>query len=252
MPCRPFAASLKCLIVLVPLLLAPPAWAQDAVVRLASLDWPPFSGPALSDKGAVTAVVRAAFAAIGRRVEVTFYPWNRAVAMTRAGRGADGYFPEYDSPDTRREFVLSVSLGSSPLGFAERTDTPIVWSTLDDLRGRRIGVVDGYTNTDEMDFRIAQGLLSVDSAGSDLINLKKLLGRRIDLAVIDRAVMNDLLRAVPELGTGRLRFNPRPLGDKTFHVAFRRNARGEVLAAQLAEGLGRIDAALLLRQALEN
>ncbi|NYZ17677.1 transporter substrate-binding domain-containing protein [Azospirillum sp. RWY-5-1] len=229
-----------------------PAAAQEKVVRLTSLDWPPFSGESQKDQGAAVAVVRAAFAAVGYRLEVSFFPWNRAVALVKADGGPDGYFPEYDGGEVRQGFHLSVPLGTSPLGFAERSAAPVAWASLDDLKAKRIGVVDGYVNTDELDARIADGRLQGETAPSDLLNLKKLAAGRIDLAVIDRAVMNDLLRTVPELKAAAptLRFNPAVLEDKSLHIAFRKDARGEAMAKLFAEGLAKIDATLILQQAL--
>jgi len=229
-----------------------PAMAQDKTVRLTSLDWPPFSGESQKDKGAAVAVVQAAFAAVGYTVEVVFYPWNRAVALAKDGGDFQGYFPEYAGPDVARDFILSAPLGSSPLGFAERVAAPVTWTGLDDLKNLRIGVVDGYVNTDELDQRIAKGTLQIDKANSDQTNLKKLLAERIDLAVIDRAVMNDLLRTTPELkgAAGKLRFNPTMLEDKTLHIAFRKDAKGEAMAKLFAEGLAKVDAKAILNQAL--
>lgn len=226
--------------------------AQDNIVRLTSLDWPPFSGESQKDGGAAVAVARAAFAAVGYKVEVAFYPWNRAVALAKDGGDFQGYFPEYAGPDVARDFILSTPLGSSPLGFAERAAAPVSWNSLDDLKTTRIGVVDGYVNTDDLDARIANGALHADKANSDLTNLKKLLAERIDLAVIDQAVMNDLLRGAPELkGTaGKLRFNPKMLEDKTLHIAFRKDAKGEAMAKLFAEGLAKVDAKAILNQAL--
>lgn len=237
--------------------LALPAAAQDRpglnkIVRLTSLEWPPFSSESQKDGGAAAAVTRAAFAAVGYSVEVTFYPWNRAVALAKDGSDFQGYFPEYAGPDVAKDFILSTPLGTSPLGFAERVAAPVNWNSLDDLKSMPIGVVDGYVNTDDLDARIASGALHADKATSDLINLKKLLAERIDLAVIDQAVLSDLLRGSPELKTtsGKLRFNPKILEDKTLHIAFRKDAKGEALAALFAAGLAKIDAKAILNQAL--
>jgi len=237
---------------LLSLAVAMPAIAQDKTVKLTSLDWPPFSGESQKDKGAAVAVVQAAFAAVGYKVEVAFYPWNRAVALAKEGGDFQGYFPEYAGPDVARDFILSAPLGSSPLGFAERVAAPVTWSSLDDLKALRIGVVDGYVNTDDLDQRIATGALHADKANSDLTNLKKLMAERIDLAVIDRAVMNDLMRGTPDLKAagGALRFNPTMLENKTLHIAFRKDAKGEAMAKLFAEGLAKIDAKMILDQAL--
>ena len=43
--------------------------AQDKVIRLTSLEWPPYSGEAVDAQGASVAVVRAALEAVGYRLD---------------------------------------------------------------------------------------------------------------------------------------------------------------------------------------
>lgn len=72
--------------------------AQDKVIRLTSLEWPPYSGEKVAEQGASVAVVRAAAAAMGYTLEVKFFPWSRAVAMAQDEKsGMHGYFPECHS-----------------------------------------------------------------------------------------------------------------------------------------------------------
>jgi len=64
------------------------ATADDKVVRLATLEWAPYTSESARHDGATTEVVRRAFEAMGYQLEVVFYPWERAIKM-----GGDlGYF----------------------------------------------------------------------------------------------------------------------------------------------------------------
>src|SRR5688500_15785549 len=76
---------------------AAPAAAAEPVVRLASLEWEPYIGPRLPDQGYAAALVRAAFADQGMKVEISFYPWARALHLARTG-AVDGLMPEYFNP----------------------------------------------------------------------------------------------------------------------------------------------------------
>lgn len=208
-------------------------------IRLSSLDWPPFSGENLPNRGLTTAIVERTLARAGLSVDVSFLPWQRAVVTGLKAPGHAGYFPEYQTAASRAQCLLSAPIGSSPLGFAERTAAPVTWRSLADLAGRRIGTVRGYVNTDNFDQAATDGTLSVEPAVDDATNLRKLAAGRLDMAVIDANVMSYLLSAEPDLRPLRagLRFNPRLLEDKTLHVCFRPDPEGEALRRRFDKAL---------------
>lgn len=225
---------------------AAPAGAEPRTIRLASLDWPPFSGADLPDGGATIAVARAAYAAVGVTLEVVFAPWARVMRLAQGGEeDVVGYLPEYaraDAPWSR----CSASIGESPLGFVERADAPVAWRRLDDLKGRPIGVVRGYANTEAFDRMAADGALITEPVRDDVTNLRKIAGGRLGLAVIDRHVMAHLLADNPDIRASALRFNANVLENKTLHVCFSKDEAGAHAFALFAEGLARIDAAALM------
>lgn len=209
-------------------------------VRLTSLDWPPFSGINLENQGLSTSVVDRTLARAGLEMDVEFLPWQRAVATGLRGPGFSGYFPEYRVATMEgTQCLFSTSIGSSPLGFAERSDAPVAWTNLSDLQGRRIGTVRGYVNTDKFDAAVAAGTLSVDPAVDDATNLRKLAAGRLDLVVIDINVLRHLVTTYPDLKplAARLRFNDRILEDKSLHVCFRPGAEGEALRRRFDDAL---------------
>ena len=220
------------------------AFAQDKVIKLTSLEWPPYSGEQVDQQGASVAVVRAAAEAMGYKLEVKFFPWSRAVAMAQDPKsGFHGYFPEYYSADVAKSFVLSDPIGSGPLGFVENVSSPVTWSTLGDLKGVTIGTVRDYVNTEEFDAKAASGELKVDPVVDDLTNIKKVAAGRIPLAVIDKNVLAYLLATEASLASAKdkVKFNDRPLEDKKLYVAFQRSPQGEEAARVINEGLKKID-----------
>lgn len=222
------------------------AAAQDKVIRLASLEWPPYAGEKVDQQGASVAVVRAAAEAMGYKLEVKFYPWTRAVAMAQdTASGVHGYFPEYESEDVRKSFVLSDPIGTGPLGFVEQTSAPVAWSSLDDLKGKPIGTVRGYVNTAEFDAKVASAELKAEPVSDDLTNIKKVGAGRIPLAVIDKNVLYYMLETDASLASlkGKVQFNAKPLEDKKLYVAFQRSPAGEEAAKVINEGLKKIDIA---------
>lgn len=216
--------------------------ADQPVVHLTSLEWPPYStnsdAPAAADD-----VVRAAFSAVGYVVDVTYLPWQRAVIQAKGDPAIAGYYPAYQSQERQESCHMSAVIGVSVLGLVERRDKPLDWTSLDDLAHVRIGTVQGYVNTPDFDARTKDGRLEVEAATDDSTNLRKLAAGRLRAAVIDRNVMHFLLSSDPSLRplTPQLQFNSHMLETKTLHVCFRKDADGARMAQALADGLKKVD-----------
>jgi polar amino acid transport system substrate-binding protein len=223
------------------LLLAVPACAarHDQLVRLATLEWPPYNSAALPGGGLNTALVRRAFADAGYRLEVVQMPWVRAVDKGKNDPSFDGYFPEYLSPVVRHDCFLSARAGESPVGLVRRGDTSFYASNASELLRYRVGVVEGYNNTEQFDANVEKGLQQVDQAQTDGQNLIKLWSRRVDLAIVDRNVMRWLLAHDPRLQShaGYFQFLEPPLQVQGLYICFKRNRHGQQLADAFSGGL---------------
>lgn len=230
---------------------------ENRLVRLVSLEWQPYAGASLREQGASAAVVKAAFQAAGYSVQIDFYPWARAVHLVENNSEYDGIFPVYYSAARARRLDCPGAIGRSPLGFAERREDPVSWTTLADLSAYKIGVVRDYVNTEAFDAMVAAGRIDVDVVSSDQQNLQKLAYGRIDLAVIDRHVLEYLQRGPAAkidpsnggaarsgegLAFAGLRFNKRVLENKNLYICFRRGFADEHIAAAFSAGLQKIDA----------
>lgn len=216
---------------------------QAADIRLTTLDWPPYSGSGLPELGASSAVVARAAAAAGDTFSAEVLPFQRAVKVGLEDAGFVGYYPEYHSKDLEATCAFSGPLGTSPLGLVERKAQPLTWKTIDDLKGHTIGVVQGYVNTAEFDAKAADGTLTVEAVVDDATNLRKVAAGRIPAAVIDRHVMNYLLKNDPALAplAGTLQFNPVMLERKTLHVCFRKSPEGTAARERFEAGLAKVD-----------
>ena len=220
-----------------------PAQADEGTVHLTSLDWPPYTGPQLQDGGCLTLLVKQAFEASGLTASVDFYPWSRTIAQVRDSHSQHlGFFPAYYSAERERDYHMTDPLGEGPIGLIERKDLPIVWNTLTDLGGKRIGVVQDYINTAEFDALASSGKLVVEAVVSDTLNIRKMIGNRIDTAVIDKHVFHHLLDTDPDLAAGKtlLQFNPKPLESKKLYLYFRRTPEGLALRDRFNAGLRQV------------
>lgn len=229
------------------------SFADDKTIRLTSLDWPPYSSKSLDQQGASVAVAKAAFKAMGYELKVDFFPWSRAVALAKdSGSQYAGYFPEYFSDDTAKDFIYSDAMGTGPLGFAEQKAKSISWTTLDDLKSYRIGVVQDYINTSEFDAMVANKSLKSSVTTSDEKNLKKLASSRVDLAVVDKNVMNYLFKTNPGLAkkAETVQFNSTLLEDKKLFICFKKGPKGENIAKIYNDGLKKIDIVAIMNKYL--
>lgn len=216
----------------------------DKTVYLTSLDWPPYSGNTLKEQGASVAVAKAAFKAMGYNLVVEFLPWSRAVNLAKQpGSKYMGYFPEYYSDDVAKEFAYSDAMGTGPLGFAQNAKKPVNWNSLDDLSNFSIGVVRDYVNTTEFDSRVASGKIKVIPVSADVNNMQKVAAGRIDMAVVDKNVMNYLFANDPKLASmkGKASFNSKLLEDKKLYVCFKNSGQGTKLRDIYNQGLQKID-----------
>ncbi|GAK50996.1 ABC-type amino acid transport/signal transduction systems, periplasmic component/domain [Candidatus Moduliflexus flocculans] len=228
-----------------------PAWGQETRdVYLASLEWPPYVGETLPEQGAIAVVAREAFAAMGYTLHIEFFPWMRAIYTVKRDNMYAGYFPEYYAKGIEEEFLFSSPLGVSPLGFVERKDAPVVWQTLDDLKGLAIGTVNGYVNTEEFDRKAAAGELQVDTVMLDSSNILKVAAQRIQIAVIDRYVLEYLFQHDAEVSKVKdaVQFNAKILEEKQLFICFRRSPENEQLRTIFNEGLQKIDASQIMRE----
>ncbi len=234
--------GLAVLALMLPLNLAGTANAEP--LGISTLEWPPYTSQSLPRGGVTTALVQAAFAAAGMDVDVTYLPWKRAISTAKNDAGVVAYFPGYHCRHVNG-FTASDPIGNGPLGFAENVNTPITWESIDDLGERKlkIGTVLGYANTEEFDEKAGTGWIRAIPANNDVINLRKLMLERIDLAVIDKLVMSYLLATEPTLkeGADKLAFNSRVLAEKTLYLCFLDDENGRALRDRFNAGLATID-----------
>lgn len=198
-------------------------------LRLGTLEWPPFVGQDLPEQGTTSARVRSICAEAGMDPDLSFLPWKRVLMEARTGT-VHGYFPEYRSASRAEEFYFSQAVGCSVVGLVHRRDVTLEWTRLEDLAPYRIGVVDGYVNTEEFDRLVDMGILYPVKCNSDELALRMLEAGRIDAAVMDRAVFRHLSGEVKSPQTpSPLVFAEKILAVHSLHVCFPRTPAGKAL-----------------------
>ncbi|MGL4995760.1 MAG: substrate-binding periplasmic protein [Deefgea sp.] len=177
----------------------------------ASDPFPPFVDPSNPTGGLTIEVIRAAYKTQGHEVKVEYVPWARAEAGVASGI-YDILPNTWFSEERSKKFLFSTAYANNTIRFVKRKGDPFIFTGVESLKGKRVGVTRGYTYSDV--FKNST-LFNREDANNLLINLKKLQAKRVDLTLDDEAVINDtILKYNPklfaefELVEGDLSVNP--------------------------------------------
>jgi polar amino acid transport system substrate-binding protein len=213
-------------------------------IRLATSEWPPYTGEDLKDKGAHSLIVKEAFSAMGYTLETDVFPWKRTIDNAKNSPDYIGYFTVYYDDSLTEDFYFSDPIGSAPLGFVERKDNPIKWNNYDDLEKYEIGVTYGYFSTPEFNKRTANGLIKTQVVNDDVYDIKKVIAGRITAGVIDPNLLNYYINSDPNLKDADkiVQFNSKTLGIVKHYVCFKKSPEGLKTLKIFNEGLKKINA----------
>jgi len=191
-------------------------------LRLAVFEYPSFLEQDAEGLGLEPSVVSAAFEQVDIDVEFSFYPAARAIKMARQG-DYDGTLGWVRSEERERHFFFSDPVAEAPLVFFHLTDFSFAWKEYDHLERLEVGTVIDYYYGAEFHEAQDAGRFETDVAAHDLLNLRKLLGGRIELTPINLYVGRYLIERNFDSETAR-RFthNPTPLKVSVHHLLFPR------------------------------
>ena len=216
--------------------------------KVASLDWQPFSGKALPEGGAGIAVLRAALKAEGIELEVQFYPWSRAIKTAKDPSFA-GFYPSWPE-DVGAGFTASAVVFKSPVGLVEPKAKPLVWNKLEDLKGKKIGTVQDYGNTQEFMKLIKEGVIKTEIVSDDLTNVRKVAGERLDAAFIDLANLDYYLKNDAKDLASKLQANKKIVETKDLVLAVNNSFTNKKTTETLNSGLSKINAEQIMKDYL--
>jgi polar amino acid transport system substrate-binding protein len=218
-----------------------PAQAED--VKLATLDWPPYTSPTLPENGMVSKILQDAVRQSGHNLSFGFFPWVRAMRTGRDNPDYVGYFPAYWTPERAQACNFSEPIGIGQVGLVQRRDSPIRWAELEDLSSVTIGVTAGYSNGSAFDALVSAGTLKVQPAPADVDNIRMVARGRIPAAVIERSVFEYSLLTDSGIRQKRdeLEFNDRLIAQLPLYVCFKKTAEGARWKQIFDAGLTKID-----------
>ena len=213
------------------------------VMRLATLEWPPYNGQLLPQEGLSTRIAAVVAKAAGYRLLSASSEWATTVERGEKDPNYEGYFPVYFNKQREQSCHLSQSMGTSLLGVATLKGSPITWNTIEDLEPYKLGVVEGYANGEAFDKAVKEKRQMVEAGASDAQNVRKLREGKIRGIIIDKNVLSYTLSRLG--GAGDVVFNPRPVAQLSLHVCFKRSPTGLEMRDAFDAALKKNDPVLL-------
>ena len=116
----------------------------------------------------------------GIKVRMVPMPWKRVLKELEEGQ-IDGFFGGYKTPERAAVAVfLDTPMSWAVLSVFVRRGEAFPFRKIEDLYGKRIGIVRGFTTSPEFDRAMREGLIAVDEVGNYTSLVKMLDAKRVD------------------------------------------------------------------------
>jgi len=194
-------------------------------IILGYVDFPPyeFNHQGKPD-GILVSIVEMLFEKFNIPLELKYLPFKRAYESAKKGN-IDGLFNFYKTKHRQNYFDYSEAVIKNPLVFFVRKDSNITFNTLNDLKGLKIGVINGYTYGEEFD---ESQLFIIDKgSNSHKSNFKKLLFGIIDTYPCDKLVGINV--ALENKYMSEFKILPNPLKIMNGHIGFTKGQHQKVI-----------------------
>ncbi len=234
---NPFATLLRgILVAAIALAAASNAVAVPQTVSLVGDPWPPYVNGELgeyADSGIAVDIVNRVFAQIdGADARFPLIPWKRALREVEYGQ-SDGIAILLKTEERERYMEYSVPLVTGyqlVWSIAGETGAVFEWDSIEDLHGKRVGVIEGYSYGDDIDAAIAAGAITPVRAPSVEHQFAMLVAGRIDLVLENDAVGYELARKYTDIDIRPAR---RPTNAETFYLGLSKKSPAVSLLPQI-------------------
>ncbi len=210
-------------------------------VRLASGEWKPYTSHSMSNYGHFNHVVSQAFALEGVDVEYGFFPWKRSILI--AAQGAwDGTLPWGYQEERIEYFYHSEIVAEQRYFFFHLKNTKFDWESYADLNGLVIGAFIGYNYSKEFQNAEREKEINVIRIGTGNQLIKLLLAGRIQLALIERRIAQDLMcRSFSREEIDQISYHPKLQSEGGLHLLLsKKHKRNQGLIEKFNRGLRRL------------
>ncbi len=192
--------------------------ADPSTLRLASDEWPPFTGSPGSERAAVE-LVHTALERAGIQATTTIIGWKDVESGIRRG-DFDGSAAMWRSERREEDLLFSVPYLENRLVLIGRAGSDVSAATIDDLAGKRVATVGRYAYGELIEN--AKGVLFI-STRNDQDSLDRLLAGAVDYLLVDELVARHLIEFQPREVETKLEIGLRPMASRLLYFALRRD-----------------------------
>jgi polar amino acid transport system substrate-binding protein len=205
--------------------------------RLTSLNWQPYSGAEMASQGNSIQKLRMLLEEKGINLVIEFYPWKRAQYLANQPDYV-GYFPAWPE-EVSEGFIASPPVDLSVLGYVVGDGEDISFDTMENLFEKyKVGIVSTYVYPEKVQAAMKAYPKNVDKCGDEVSLLKKLSGKRFQVALTDP---NVTMYLAGKEGISNIKPLEKILEKKPLVIAFRKGADNQKRIDLLRTLLGKND-----------
>lgn len=168
---------------------------SKGVLRLAGPPWEPFLYETSPQKGLATEIVSQALKRSGYQLEISIKPWRRVLAEAEKGM-VDVLIGLWFNPQRADSFYYSDPYYANKISFVAKKNKVFTYQSLNDMKGRTIGVRKGASFGTAFD---QASYLSKVSTLNSISMLKMLSLGRFEVGIGDRLILSRLIQKSPDL-----------------------------------------------------
>ena len=184
-------------------------------------------------KGVYPDLIAAIFAKMGTPLKLYAAPWTRV--LQGADAGTNGVGGIYKNATREAKYDYSSAIYEEELAIYTTADKTFTYNNVEDLTGKSIGVIRGWSYGDDFDKARAANKFTVEDVERDQLNVKKLALGRLD-AIIGIPVSID--DEVQKGGfSGQVKQLSNPLSKSPTFLIFAKSAAQTVLITKFNETL---------------
>ncbi len=188
-------------------------------LQVATSEWVPYVGKELPNQGLAMDIVNRALKRSGHNPSVTIQAWTRTLEGADIGV-YDVIAAAWYSKAREKSFIFSKPYLYNEIMLLKRVDSSFQFSTIADLEGRTVGVLNGYAYGEQFDR--ARGLLR--SPGIHVLqNITRVINGELELTLDDKRVLEYEIKHNIGLNKEKLVFLPKPVSKNGLYIAVSRH-----------------------------
>lgn len=168
---------------------------------------------------------------LGLRIDITILPWPRMLSMMRNGE-LDCMFAAFHTPERASYMQFTqIPIHVSRLAVYTHSTNAFPFTRLEDLRGRRIGLIRDFQTIPALDSALARGDFAEAIIGTSFRQLfDQLASRRLDVVIVNHHVAENILAQMGEHDIIEL---PHALSSNSAFVTFTRKRSFDTLIPKI-------------------